>query len=76
VTEHIDEMAELYALGSLEDLERARVERHVETCEACAVRLDEASIVVADLAQEFAVGAEFQELSGACPVRGAGGIPA
>ena len=51
MTDHIEELAELYALGSLEEIERARVEKHVETCEDCALRLDEAAIVVADLAQ-------------------------
>lgn len=51
MSEHIDELAELYAIGSLDELERARVEHHVENCEDCAIRLDEASIVVADIAQ-------------------------
>lgn len=51
MTDHVDELAELYALGTLDEIERARVEQHVEVCEDCALRLDEASIVVADLAQ-------------------------
>ncbi len=51
MSEHIEELAELYALGTLDDLERARVEKHVESCEDCAIRLDEAAIVVADVAQ-------------------------
>jgi hypothetical protein len=50
VIEHIDELAELYALGSLDDLERARVERHAATCAACAERLYEAGETVADIA--------------------------
>lgn len=48
--EHIDELAELYALGSLDDLERARVERHAATCSACAARLYDAEETVADIA--------------------------
>ncbi|HEV3155489.1 MAG TPA: zf-HC2 domain-containing protein [Candidatus Baltobacteraceae bacterium] len=51
MSDHIEELAELYALGSLDDSERARVEQHVENCEDCALRLDEASIIVADVAQ-------------------------
>lgn len=50
MTEHIDEFAELYALGSLEDLERARVERHVASCETCAIRLKNAEETVAEMA--------------------------
>lgn len=49
--EHIDELAELYALGSLDDVERARVERHVATCRPCAGRLSDAEETVAALAQ-------------------------
>jgi hypothetical protein len=50
VIEHIDEFAELYALGSLDDLERARVERHSATCSACAARLYDAVETVAEIA--------------------------
>lgn len=45
-TEHVNEDAELYALGALGDLERARVERHVRTCDACAARVGEASSAI------------------------------
>ena len=48
--EHIDEFAELYALGSLDDLERARVERHAATCAPCAQRLSDAEETVAEIA--------------------------
>lgn len=48
--EHIDEFAELYALGSLDDLERARVERHAATCAPCAARLSDAEETVAEIA--------------------------
>jgi len=48
--DHIDELAELYAIGSLEEPERQRVERHVAGCAACASRLDEAEQTVAQVA--------------------------
>lgn len=51
MTDHIDEFAELYALGSLDEMERARVERHAATCEVCAARLHHAELTVADIAQ-------------------------
>jgi len=43
---HIDDSAELYALGALDDLERKRVDAHVATCARCARRLDEAERAV------------------------------
>jgi hypothetical protein len=46
---HIDEEAELYALGMLEDDERARVDEHLATCEPCSVRVGEAEAAVAAL---------------------------
>lgn len=51
MTEHIDELAELYALGSLDDLERVRVERHVSECAICAMRLNEAEETVTAVAE-------------------------
>lgn len=45
--EHIDELAELYALGTLDDVERASVERHVQSCTECAARLGEAERFIA-----------------------------
>lgn len=51
MSEHVDELAELYALGSLEDLDRARVERHTASCAACAARLSEAEDSVAHIAE-------------------------
>jgi anti-sigma factor RsiW len=36
---HIDDLAELYALGALDDLERKRVDAHAATCAQCAHRL-------------------------------------
>ncbi|TAM60688.1 hypothetical protein EPN52_04550 [bacterium] len=38
---HLDERAELYALGDLDERERRDVERHARTCSACAQRLAE-----------------------------------
>jgi len=53
--DHIDDLAELYAVGSLDELESARVERHAARCPACAARLHEAESTVAALAQAQAV---------------------
>lgn len=44
---HIGESAELYALGSLGEDERAQVDAHVMQCDACAARLGEAERTVA-----------------------------
>lgn len=51
MTDHIDELAELYAIGSLEEIERLRVERHVTICVPCATRLQEAEETVAAVAE-------------------------
>jgi hypothetical protein len=53
--DHIDENAELYALGSLDDLERLGVEQHVATCAACATRLRDAENAVAALSEALPV---------------------
>ncbi len=53
--DHIEELAELYAVGSLDELESARVERHAQECAACAARLHEAETTVATLAQAQAL---------------------
>ena len=39
---HIDHEAELYALGMLDDDERARIDEHLLTCIPCTVRVGEA----------------------------------
>lgn len=49
--DHVGESAELYALGELDDLESARVERHARTCEPCARRLGEAEETVLQLVE-------------------------
>ncbi len=50
--EHIDELAELYALGVLDDAERASVDAHVRSCTQCASRLGEAETLIADTIEE------------------------
>lgn len=47
---HIDELAELYALGSLESDERAVVERHIRGCTECADRIREAEETISFIA--------------------------
>jgi hypothetical protein len=46
---HIDQEAELYALGMLDEDERARVDEHLLTCEVCTARVGEAEAAVAAL---------------------------
>jgi hypothetical protein len=50
-SEHLGELAELYALGTLGDLDRVRVERHLRTCAACSARVGEAESTVLQLMQ-------------------------
>lgn len=50
--EHIDELAELYALGVLDDGERASVDAHVRSCELCAKRIGEAEALIADTIED------------------------
>jgi hypothetical protein len=52
---HIDDSAEIYALGALDELERRRVDAHVATCAPCARRLGEAESAVV-----FAIEADPQ----------------
>lgn len=47
--EHVMDDLAAYVLESLEDLERRRIEAHVETCPTCAQRLDEYRAVVGAL---------------------------
>lgn len=46
---HLEEDAELYALGALPDAERAAAEAHVAECEVCARRVGEAAETVSAL---------------------------
>ncbi len=52
MTAHVEELAELYALGALDDRSRAQVDRHASQCGACARRIGEAEATVAQLVQE------------------------
>lgn len=52
MTEHIDDLAELYALGDLDLRERAVVESHVRSCAICEKRLHDAEAAVLALAQQ------------------------
>lgn len=58
--DHAGENAELYALGQLNEMEIARLERHARTCDECARRLGEAEATVLRLI-------ESGELPGARP---------
>ncbi|MBV8638284.1 MAG: zf-HC2 domain-containing protein [Candidatus Eremiobacteraeota bacterium] len=49
---HIGENAELYAVGSLDELERQRVEAHVANCADCLRRLGQAEETVLGLERE------------------------
>lgn len=51
MTDHVEESAELYALGALDDYEIARVHHHMRTCASCAARVAEAEEAVASMAQ-------------------------
>ena len=46
---HIDHEADLYALGMLDDDERARIDEHLLTCEPCTVLVGNAEATVAAL---------------------------
>lgn len=48
---HIDESAELYALGILDETEIAAVEHHASSCSMCAQRLREAEAAVTAIAE-------------------------
>lgn len=46
--EHVGELAELYALGTLDDRERSLVDAHARTCRECAARIGEAEQTIAN----------------------------
>ncbi len=50
---HIDDVAELYALGALSEAERAAVDRHVTGCAGCARKLGEAEEVLLALEGQY-----------------------
>ena len=55
--DHVGEDAELYALGALANLERARIERHLVTCDECSKRVGEAESTVLAFIEDDARGA-------------------
>jgi hypothetical protein len=50
--DHIDELAELYALGSLDEAERASVDEHARSCAQCAARVGEAERFIAQTIEQ------------------------
>jgi hypothetical protein len=46
VNAHVEDLAELYALGLVETGERERIDAHIESCEACARALGRAEAAV------------------------------
>ena len=63
-TDHIGELAELYALGVLEPQERADVDAHAAGCERCTRALGEAERAVAALDEVFVPRVEPPERLG------------
>lgn len=59
MSNHIDELAELYALGTLDEAERAAIDAHALECDACAQRLGEAADTIAFMEQSVAVPASL-----------------
>jgi Putative zinc-finger len=55
---HLGELAELYALGDLSDVERMRAERHLRACAECARRVGEAEAAMLRLIQSEAPPAQ------------------
>lgn len=51
MNEHIEELAELYALGMLDTAEHRDVDRHIATCAPCAQRLHAAESTVTAMAE-------------------------
>ena len=60
--EHLGELAELYALGTLEPMEAKRVQAHVRQCTSCAARVGEAEAAVFPLIQADSAGGRGAEL--------------
>ena len=52
VSQHIEDLAELYALGSLDDAAMAQVDAHARECPPCAARLGEAESTVAAMIEQ------------------------
>jgi len=58
-SEHLEEAAELYALGALPEAERAAAEAHIEQCSACARRAGQAEETLAVLVRPQAPSAQL-----------------
>src|SRR5258708_1018781 len=59
VSDHIEESAELYALGTLDAAERKRVDEHVRICETCAARIGDAEATIEHLVHQRMPSAEL-----------------
>jgi hypothetical protein len=59
VNRHIDELAELYALGTLDEEQRALVDAHAIECASCAMRLGEAESTIAIMERSAPVPASL-----------------
>ena len=53
-TQHIDDDAETYALGMLDDTDRARIEAHLHDCLPCLERVGRAEATVAAMTESLA----------------------
>jgi anti-sigma factor RsiW len=73
---HLEEDAELYALGALPDAERAAAEAHIAQCGTCARRVGEAEEAVAELAGSQAPSPQLDRRVHALFVRRGGGARA
>jgi hypothetical protein len=73
---HLEEAAELYALGALPDDERAAAEAHVAECGACARRVGEAEEALAELATPQAPSPQLDRRVRAMFARRSGGARA
>lgn len=73
---HIDELAELYALGALDEEQRALVDTHSLECAACAKRLGEAESTVAVMERAAPVPASLdRRMTGVFARRRAFAVP-
>jgi len=74
--EHLEEAAELYALGALPDAERTAAEAHIAHCGECARRVGQAEETVAVLVGPQAPSAQLDRRIHALFVRRGGGARA
>ena len=72
MTTHIDELAELYALGALDDDERAQIDAHLTLCDACTQRIGEAealALLLIEAEQQIPAQPARPEPSNVVPLR-------